>query len=117
MDHINVIIMWIMMIFMAVAAIDRMFDQFGGAEAVLGKIGLGAVGRNIEGAGKQFEEGFMAMGALALAMVGVMALAPVLARLLGEIITPIYTALGASPAMFATTLLAIDMGGFSLAKE
>ncbi|MDR1708992.1 MAG: ethanolamine utilization protein EutH [Candidatus Accumulibacter sp.] len=114
---INDIILWIMMIFMALAAIDRVLDQFGGAEEVLGKVGLGALGRAFGGAGKQFEEGFMAMGALALAMVGVMALAPVLAKLLGAFITPIYTALGASPAMFATTLLAIDMGGFPLAKE
>ncbi|MDR2819812.1 MAG: ethanolamine utilization protein EutH [Desulfovibrio sp.] len=117
MEYINSVIMWIMMIFMIIAALDRIFDQFGGAEPVLGKIGLGSFGRAIEGAGKQFEEGFMAMGALALAMVGVMALAPVLAKLLGTIITPVYTALGANPAMFATTLLAIDMGGFPLAKE
>ncbi len=117
MDHINTIILWIMMVFMLVAALDRIFDQFGGAESVLGKIGLGSFGRQIEGAGKQFEEGFMAMGALALAMVGVIALAPVLAKLLGAVVTPIYTALGASPAMFATTLLACDMGGFPLAKE
>jgi ethanolamine transporter len=117
MDSINVIIMWIMMIFMALAALDRIFDQFGGAEEVLGKIGLGAFGKSIGGAGKQFEEGFMAMGALALAMVGVMALAPVLANLLGAIVTPVYKALGANPAMFATTLLALDMGGFPLAKE
>jgi ethanolamine transporter len=117
MDSINVIIMWIMMIFMALAALDRIFDQFGGAEEVLGKIGLGFIGKAIGGAGKQFEEGFMAMGALALAMVGVMALAPVLANLLGAIVTPVYKALGANPAMFATTLLALDMGGFPLAKE
>ncbi|MDR3362216.1 MAG: ethanolamine utilization protein EutH [Desulfovibrio sp.] len=117
MEYINSVIMWIMMLFMIIAALDRIFDQFGGGESVLGKIGLGSVGRAIEGAGKQFEEGFMAMGALALAMVGVMALAPVLAKLLGTIITPVYTALGANPAMFATTLLAIDMGGFPLAKE
>ncbi|MDR0378716.1 MAG: ethanolamine utilization protein EutH [Candidatus Accumulibacter sp.] len=117
MDNINVIIMWVMMVFMCVAALDRIFDQFGGAEEVLGKLGLGSVGRAIGGAGKQFEEGFMAMGALALAMVGVMALAPVLAKILGEFITPLYTALGANPAMFATTLLALDMGGFPLAKE
>ncbi len=117
MGLISTVIMWIMMVFMLVAALDRIFDQFGGAEAVLGKIGLGAFGQKIEGAGKQFEEGFMAMGALALAMVGVMAMAPVLAYLLGAIVTPIYTALGANPAMFATTLLALDMGGFPLAKE
>ena len=114
---INDIILWIMMLFMLIAALDRIFDQFGGAGAVLGKIGLGALGQQIEGVGKQFEEGFMAMGALALAMVGVIALAPVLAKLLGAVVTPVYTALGANPAMFATTLLALDMGGFPLAKE
>ena len=114
---INEIIMWIMMLFMVLAALDRLFDQFGGSESVLSKIGMGKTGKAFEGAGKQFEEGFMAMGALALAMVGVMALAPVLAKLLGSIVTPLYQALGANPAMFATTLLAIDMGGFPLAKE
>lgn len=114
---INVIVIWIMMIFMAIAAIDRVFDQFGGTEDVLGKIGLGWIGKGIGGSGKQFEEGFMAMGALGLAMVGIIALAPVLAKVLGAVVTPIYTALGASPAMFATTLLAIDMGGFQLAEQ
>lgn len=117
MDNINVIIMWIMMSFMLIAALDRMMDQFDGAEKVLGKVGLGGVGRAIGGSGKQFEEGFMSMGALGLAMVGVMALAPVLARMLGPIVIPLYEALGANPAMFATTLLALDMGGFPLARE
>ncbi len=109
---IDRIIMWIMMLFMILAAIDRILDQFGGSEKLLGPFG-----KKFEGAGKQFEEGFMAMGSLALAMVGVIALAPVLAQLLGAIITPIYQALGASPAMFATTFLACDMGGFPLARE
>ena len=117
MEMINQIIMMVMMTFMVIAALDRIFNQFGGAEAVLGKIGLGAVGRSFAGAGAQFEEGFMAMGALGLAMVGVIALAPVLAKVLGPVIIPLYKALGASPAMFAGTLLANDMGGFFLAKE
>jgi ethanolamine transporter len=117
MEMINQIIMIVMMSFMAIAALDRIFNQFGGAEAVLSKIGLGAVGRSISGAGGQFEEGFMAMGALGLAMVGVIALAPVLAQVLGPVVIPIYETLGASPAMFATTLLANDMGGYFLAKE
>jgi len=117
MEQINVIIVQIMMSFMVIAAVDRIFDQFGGTEKVLGKIGLGFVGKIFGGSGKQFEEGFMSMGALGLAMVGVIALAPVLAQLLGSFITPIYQALGASPAMFATTLLAIDMGGFQLAEK
>lgn len=117
MESINQVILYIMMSFMALAALDRIFNQFGGAEAVLSKVGLGAVGRSIAGAGAQFEEGFMAMGALGLAMVGVIAIAPVLAKVLGPVVIPAYQAVGASPAMFATTLLANDMGGFFLAKE
>jgi ethanolamine transporter len=117
MEMINQIIMIIMMTFMVIAAIDRVLNQFGGAEAVLAKVGLGALGRSFAGAGSQFEEGFMAMGALGLAMVGVIAIAPVLAQVLGPVVIPIYQAVGASPAMFATTLLANDMGGFFLAKE
>ena len=114
---INEIIVAFMMVFMLIAAFDRILDQFGGAEEVLGKIGLKPVAKLFAGSGAQFEEGFMAMGALALAMVGIMALAPVLANMLQGVLTPVYTALGASPAMFAGTLLAIDMGGFPLAKS
>ncbi len=59
----------------------------------------------------------MAMGALGLAMVGMTALAPVLAHVLGPVIIPVYEMLGANPSMFAGTLLACDIGGFFLAKE
>lgn len=117
MEMLNQIIMYIMMTFMVIGALDRIFQQFGGSEPILGKIGLGKVGKSIGGAGNQFEEGFNAMGALALAMVGIIAIAPVLAKVLSPIVVPIYTALGADPAMFATTLLANDMGGYFLAKE
>ncbi len=95
---INEIIIFIMMIFMVLGAIDR----------ILG---------NKYGLGEEFEEGFNAMGPLALAMVGVVSLAPVLANVLGAVITPVYQFLGADPAMFATTLLANDMGGYPLALE
>lgn len=117
MEMLNQVILYIMMTFMVVGAIDRIFQQFGGSESVLAKIGLGKLGKSIGGSGDQFEEGFNAMGALALAMVGIIAIAPVLAQVLSPIVVPIYTALGADPAMFATTLLANDMGGYFLAKE
>lgn len=104
---INEIIMYIMMFFMLIAAVDRILSQFGGSARFLGKLG-----KSIEGSGGQFEEGFMAMGALGLAMVGMTALAPVLAHLLGPVIIPLYEMLGANPSMFAGTLLACDMGGF-----
>lgn len=95
---INEIIIYIMVIFMVVGAVDKCLG-------------------NKYGYGKQFEEGFMAMGALALAMVGVVSLAPVLANILRPIVSPVYKMLGADPAMFATTLLACDMGGYPLAME
>ncbi len=95
---INSVIMMIMMIFMVVGAIDK----------ILG---------NKYGYGEQFEEGFNAIGPLALSMAGVVAAAPVLAEILGPILKPIYTAIGADASMFATTLLACDMGGYPLAME
>lgn len=96
--EINDVIVYIMVGFMIVGAVDR----------ILG---------NKYGYGEQFEEGILAMGSLALAMVGVVSLAPVLSTLLKPIVVPLYTALGADPAMFATTLLANDMGGYPLAME
>ncbi len=81
---------------------------------------LGALDRifgNRWGLGKEFEEGILAMGSLALAMVGIVSLAPVLAKVLRPVVVPVYDLLGADPAMFAGTILACDMGGGALAKE
>ena len=80
----------------------------------------GAIDRifgNRWGLGKEFEEGILAMGSLALAMVGIVCLAPVLAGLLRPVIVPVFAFLGADPAMFAGTILACDMGGGALAVE
>lgn len=95
---VNEIIVWILMICMVLGGLDR---------AIGNKFGLG----------EKFEEGFMALGPLALAMVGVMSLAPVLAKLLNPVVGPLYTLVGADPAMFAGTLLANDMGGYPLAQQ
>ena len=73
---------------------------------------LGAVDRvigNRFGIGKEFEEGILAMGSLALAMIGIISLAPVLAAILKPVVVPVFTFLGADPAMFAGTILACDM--------
>lgn len=94
---INEVIVWILMVCMVLGGLDR---------AIGNKFGLG----------EHFEEGFNAMGPLALSMVGVYALSPVLANILGVVIRPIYSLVGADPAMFAGTLLAIDMGGLPLAQ-
>ena len=81
---------------------------------------LGAIDRIFGsrwGLGQEFENGILAMGSLALAMVGIVSLAPVLAAVLKPVVVPIYGFLGADPAMFAGTILACDMGGGALAAE
>lgn len=92
------IILCLMAVFAVLGAIDRIFG---------GRFGLG----------KQFEEGVLAIGALALSMLGILCLAPVLAKLLKPVLVPIYGFLGADPAMFAGSILANDMGGAALAAE
>ena len=81
---------------------------------------IGALDRilgNRLGLGQEFEDGIMAMGSLAMAMLGIISLAPVLAAVLRPVVVPVYAFLGADPAMFAGTILACDMGGGSLAQE
>ena len=51
MEMLNQIILYIMMTFMVIGALDRVFMQFGGSGLVLGKVGLGRVGKSISGAG------------------------------------------------------------------
>ncbi|WP_026907330.1 ethanolamine utilization protein EutH [Paucisalibacillus globulus] len=87
---------------------------------VIGFLCLGAIDKllgNKWGIGNRFTEGFMTMGSLTLAMVGIISLAPVIANILTPIITPIYGLIGADPASFPNTILALDMGGYSLAIE
>lgn len=72
---------------------------------------------NRMGLGDQFKEGFMAMGPLSLVIIGIVSLAPVIASVLTPIVSPVYSLVGADPASFANTILAIDMGGYALAQE
>ena len=92
------ILIVLMAVFAAIGAVDRIFGN---------RLGLG----------HPFEEGILAMGTLALAMLGIISLAPVLANLLNPVVVPVYRFLGADPAMFAGTILACDMGGGSLAQQ
>ena len=89
--------------------------------AVMGAFAvLGAVDRvlgNRFGIGEKFEEGILSMGSLAMAMLGVICLAPVLAAVLKPVVVPVFGLLGADPAMFAGSILACDMGGGPLAQE
>ena len=94
---INEIIIYIMVLFAVLGALDRMIGN---------KFGLG----------EQFEEGIKAIGVLAISMVGMISLAPVLANILEPIVVPVFKFLGADPAMFIGAILANDMGGAPLAQ-
>lgn len=91
----------ILMVIMAAGVI------VGGIDRILG---------NKWGYGAKFEEGFQYLGSTALSMTGMICLAPVLADFLGKAVVPFYGMIGVDPGMFGS-LLAIDMGGYQLAKE
>ncbi len=96
---VNRAILYLMAAFMAFAAADKLF--------LGGRLGYGA----------KFDEAFSVMGPLALTIVGIMCFAPVLGNVLTPLVAPLFSAVGADPAMFAGSLLASDMGGFSLASS
>ena len=92
------VIIGIMVIFAVVGGIDRIFGS---------KLGLG----------REFEKGIHTTGPLIMTMAGIIFLSRAVASLLVPVITPVFSLIGADPAIFAGSLLACDMGGFPLAKE
>lgn len=92
------VIVLIMMIFMIVGGIDKICG-------------------NRTGYGEKFTEGFMAMGSLASAMVGMIVLVPVIKMVFGQPLGIFFRAIGADPSLFAGILLGTDLGGYPLAKE
>ena len=95
---LNKAIMLIMVVFLFVGGIDR-------------------IRGNRLGYGEKFEEGFQALGSLALAMIGMIALVPVIKIVLGGVLGAFFRAIGADPSLFAGILLGYDLGGYPLAME
>lgn len=89
--------MWVMAVFMVIGGVDRIIGN---------KFGLG----------EKFEEGFQAMGPLALAMVGMVCLSPVISDVIAPVIAPAMAAIGADPAIFGA-ILPNDTGGYPLAMS
>lgn len=95
---LNKAIMLIMVIFMIYAGIDK-------------------IRGNKKGYGERFDAGFNALGALASAMIGMIALVPVIKIVLGGVLGSFFRAIGADPSLFAGILLGTDLGGYPLAME
>ncbi len=93
----NTIIMWTL----AVCAV------LGGLDKILG---------NRFGLGKRFDEGFELLGPLVSGMAGILVLSPLMAKGLRAVISPFFIKIGIDPAI-ASSLLAIDMGGYPLAMD
>ena len=92
------LIMLLMAVFMLVGGVDKLRGN---------KLGYG----------EKFDEGFQALGALAIAMVGMISLVPVLKLVLGQALGSFFSLLGADPSLFAGILLGCDLGGYPLAME
>lgn len=80
---------------------------FGGADQMLG---------NKFGYGEKFENGFRMLGPVGLSMAGIICLAPVMSSLLGIIVRPLCDLVHMDPGIFGS-ILAIDMGGYSLSMD
>lgn len=95
---VNTAIMIVMMFFCVVGGVDK-------------------IRGNKYGYGEKFDEAFATLKPLTLALVGIFTLVPILQLILEPIISPVYEFFGASPAMFAGTILPIDSGGYPLAMQ
>ena len=71
---------------------------------------------NKYGYGEKFENGFRMLGPVALAMAGIICLAPVLSAVLGFLVSPLCSLLRIDPGIFGS-ILAIDMGGCQLSVD
>ena len=95
MDKIIIIIM---AAFLVIGGVDRIFSN---------RLKLGA----------EFERGIKMTGEMMLSMTGIIVMAPVIATVLKPVVMPVCELFGIDAAMFAGTIIAIDMGGAPLAYE
>lgn len=90
--------LYIMTIFSIIGGIDKILDN---------KYGLGV----------KFEEGFKAMGGLALTIIGFYSLSPVIAKLVVPIFNPLAKLLHTDPSVFISSILAVDLGAYNTSME
>lgn len=81
---------------------------------------LGALDRvlgNKFGVGKEFEQGFMLLGTMALTMIGMIVISPLIADFMGPVSGFVSEKLHIDPSIIPASLFANDMGGAPLAVE
>lgn len=90
--------LYIMLIFSLLAGIDKLMNN---------RFGIGA----------KFDEGFKAMGGLALTVIGIYSLSPIIASAAAPLLTPLADLLHTDPSVFIGSILATDLGAFNTSVE
>ena len=97
MEHIGTFVIYVIMACAVIGAVASIID----AESPLGR---------------EFLAGLHAIGYIFIPVAGIMAAIPYLSRFVDAAIGPAFLSVGADPAMAATSVIAVDMGGYQLAK-
>ncbi len=87
---------------------------------VLGCAVAGALASLVDrekGLGKEFLDGLHAIGYIFVPVAGIMASVPYLSELVKHTVGPLLATVGADPALAATMFIAVDMGGYHLARN
>ena len=82
--------------------------------------GIGAVASIRDpdkGLGKEFLEGLHSIGHIFIPVAGIMAAIPLLSQFVDLALGPVMNWIGADPAIAATSVIAVDMGGYQLADR
>ncbi|EIT86757.1 ethanolamine utilization protein EutH [Fictibacillus macauensis ZFHKF-1] len=82
--------------------------------AVIGA--FAAIKNSEDGIGREFMEGLHSVGYIFVPAAGIMAAIPYLSAFIEKVCGPLFHAVGADPAIAATTIIAVDMGGYQLAN-
>jgi len=96
-EHIGTFVIYVIMACAVIGAVASIID----AESPLGR---------------EFLAGLHAIGYIFIPVAGIMAAIPYLSRFVDAAIGPAFLSVGADPAMAATSVIAVDMGGYQLAK-
>ena len=84
------------------------FSLLGGIDKLL---------NNRFGLGVKFDEGFKAMGSLALTIIGIYSLSPVIAKGILPLLGPLSSWMNVDPSVFVSSILATDLGAYSTSVE
>lgn len=84
------------------------FSLLGGIDKLL---------NNRFGLGIKFDEGFKAMGSLALTIIGIYSLSPVIAKSILPLLGPLSTMINVDPSVFVSSILATDLGAYNTSIE